>query len=199
MLTDYIAPDERIVACPNQDVVYGGGCSALDRSPVVMQVPDFGDRFWVYQVVDPRTDSFAELGKMYGTTPGFYLLVGPDWQGEVPEGITAGLPRFDEHRLRRPARLHGRHAEDRDPAGAAADHDVPARRIRRHDEEHRLEHDAAGCRPPRPASEEMQWVVPETFFEELAEVLADAPPLPGEEARYAQVLAVLERPRAIRR
>ncbi len=25
---------------------------------------------------------------MYGTTPGFYLLVGLDWQGEVPKGIT---------------------------------------------------------------------------------------------------------------
>ena len=61
---------------------------ALDVSPVVIQVPDFGDRFWVYQIVDLRTDSFVQLGKMYGTTPGFYLLVGPDWQGEVPKGIT---------------------------------------------------------------------------------------------------------------
>jgi hypothetical protein len=47
-------------------VVYGAGSIALDRSPVVLQVPDFGDRFWVYQVVDLRTDSFADLGKMYG-------------------------------------------------------------------------------------------------------------------------------------
>jgi hypothetical protein len=61
---------------------------ALDISPVVIQVPDFGERFWVYQVVDTRTDSFVQLGKMYGTTPGFYLLVGPNWQGEVPRGIT---------------------------------------------------------------------------------------------------------------
>jgi hypothetical protein len=34
-------------------------------------------------------------------------------------------------------------------------------------------------------------VFPEKFFDELPTVLADAPPLPGEEARYAQVLAVL--------
>jgi hypothetical protein len=44
----------------------------------VIQVPDFGDRFWVYQIVDLRSDSFVQLGKMYGTTPGFYLLVGPN-------------------------------------------------------------------------------------------------------------------------
>jgi hypothetical protein len=88
MLTDYVNPDQRIVACPNQDVVYGAGSIALDVSPVVIQVPDFGDRFWVYQVVDLRTDGVVQLGKMYGTTPGFYLLVGPNWQGEVPKGIT---------------------------------------------------------------------------------------------------------------
>jgi hypothetical protein len=90
MLTDYIDPSERIVACPNQDVAYGAGILALDQSPVVIQVPDFSSRFWVYQIVDLRTDGFAQLGKMYGTWPGFYLLVGPNWHGDVPKGITEG-------------------------------------------------------------------------------------------------------------
>jgi hypothetical protein len=36
MLTDYIEPEERLVACPNQDVVYGAGSVALDLSPVVI-------------------------------------------------------------------------------------------------------------------------------------------------------------------
>src|SRR5215468_10662179 len=56
MFTDYVEPAERAVACPNQDVVYGLAVIALDLSPVVVQVPDFGKRFWVYQVVDVRTD-----------------------------------------------------------------------------------------------------------------------------------------------
>ena len=88
MLHGDIKPEQRLVACPNQDVAYGGGIAAFDFSPVVVQVPDFGERFWVYQVVDLRTDGFAQIGKMYGTQPGFYLLVGPDWRGEVPKGIT---------------------------------------------------------------------------------------------------------------
>ena len=87
MITDYVDPAERLVACPNQDVVYGMGVLALDVSPVVVQVPDFGDRFWVYQAVDLRTDSFVQLGKMHDTKPGFYLLVGPNWKGETPRGI----------------------------------------------------------------------------------------------------------------
>ena len=88
MFTDYVDPEERAVACPNQDVVYGLGLLALDLSPVIVQVPDFGSRFWVYQIVDLRTDSFVQLGRMYNTTPGFYLLVGPNWQGETPKGIS---------------------------------------------------------------------------------------------------------------
>jgi len=49
----------------------------LAREPVVVQVPDFGKRYWVYQATDLRTDGFANLGTMYGTKPGFYLLSGP--------------------------------------------------------------------------------------------------------------------------
>jgi Protein of unknown function (DUF1254) len=45
MLTDYIVPKERVVACPNQDVVYGFSILSLDREAVVIQVPDFGSRY----------------------------------------------------------------------------------------------------------------------------------------------------------
>jgi hypothetical protein len=44
--------------------------------------------------------------------------------------------------------------------------------------------------------EEIKWVVPEIFFDELPAVFNDAPPMPGGEARYAQVLAVLEAAKA---
>ena len=89
MLTDYVDPAETFIACPNQDVVYGNGFFDLDKEPVVFQVPDFGDRFWIYALYDARTDQFAEIGKPYGTKPGFYLIVGPNWKGEAPAGITA--------------------------------------------------------------------------------------------------------------
>ena len=46
MLHDYIEPSQRWVACPNQDVLYGAGVAALDETPVVVQVPAFGSRFW---------------------------------------------------------------------------------------------------------------------------------------------------------
>jgi hypothetical protein len=46
MLTGYIAPDQHFIACPNQDVTYGAGFFDLDQGQAVIQVPDFGNRFW---------------------------------------------------------------------------------------------------------------------------------------------------------
>jgi hypothetical protein len=40
--------------------------------------------------------------------------------------------------------------------------------------------------------DETRWVFPDRFLEQLPTVLKDAPPLPGEEARYAEMLAVIE-------
>jgi hypothetical protein len=45
MLTGYINPAERYIGDPNQDVVYGLGYLSLEKEPVVIQVPEFGDRF----------------------------------------------------------------------------------------------------------------------------------------------------------
>lgn len=192
MLMDYVDPEERAVACPNQDVVYGLGLLALDISPVVIQVPDFGDRFWVYQIVDLRTDSFVELGKMHGTTPGFYLLAGPQWQGDVPKGITRVFRASTSTGLVAPRVFQDDTPEDKQAIQGvlkgilmypAAEFDGHMKTI----EWSKLPKVAGGP----PGEEETRWVIPEKFVDELAAVLADAPPLPGEETRYAQVLAVL--------
>jgi hypothetical protein len=193
MLRDYIDPAERAVACPNQDVAYGGGPLALDVSPVVIQVPDFGDRFWVYQVVDLRTDSFASLGKMYGTGPGFYLLVGPTWGGEAPRGIARVFRSTTNTGFVAPRVFVDDTAEDKAAAQVAISgvDMYPLSEfngtMKRHD---------WGKLPifPSPGSggAETKWVFPETFFDQLSLVLADAPPLPGEEARYAEILAVAD-------
>lgn len=192
MFTDYVDPGERIVACPNQDVVYGAGVLALNISPVVIQVPDFGERFWVYQIVDLRTDSFVRLGKMYGTTPGFYLLVGPEWEGDVPNGITSVYRSSTSTGFAAP-----RIFQDDTPEDKAAIQEFlkyvmmyPLSEydgVQKASDWHSLPRVAAASA----GEAEMKWVVPEKFFDVLPAVLADAPPRPGEETRYAQVFAVL--------
>jgi hypothetical protein len=193
MLMDYVAADERLVACPNQDVVYGGGSLGLEVSPVVIQVPDFGDRFWVYQAVDIRTDGFAKLGKMYGTTPGFYLLTGPNWGGDVPKAITQVFRSSTNTGFIAPRIFMDDTAEDRRAIQSVlrqimmyplAEYDGKMKSIDWNTIP-KLPNQATG-------DAEIKWVKPEEFFDQLPTILADAPPLPGEEAQYARMHALLE-------
>ncbi|WP_084679208.1 DUF1254 domain-containing protein [Flavobacterium reichenbachii] len=195
MLHDYIKPEQRWVACPNQDVVYGAAIAALDETPVVVQVPDFGDRFWVYQVVDLRTDAFAQLGKMYGTKPGFYLLTGPNWKGEVPKGITKTF-----RSKTGTAFIVPRVFQDDTPEDKAAIqkiiNNIDVYALDKYDGKMKNQDWSKLPSLASPTKDggtgETKWVFPDTFFDELPAVLKDAPPLPGEAARYAQVLAVIE-------
>jgi hypothetical protein len=192
MLTDYIDPAERAVACPNQDVVYGGGPLALDVSPVVVQVPDFGSRFWVYQIVDLRTDSFADLGAMYGTKPGFYLLVGPTWKGVVPAGITKVFSSGTNTGFFAP-----RAFQDDTPEDKRAIQDVinliNAYPLAEFDGKMKKRDWSKLPHFPQPGSggDETKWVFPETFFDQLPLLLDDATPLAGEEPRYATLRQLL--------
>ncbi|MGY2167503.1 DUF1254 domain-containing protein [Pseudomonas gingeri] len=191
MLTDYIAPGERLVACPNQDVVYGAGSIALDQEPVVLQVPDFGQRFWVYQVVDLRTDSFAELGKMYGSKPGFYLLVGPDWKGKVPAGITRVFRSPTNTGFVIPRVFQDDTSEDRQAIQPYLS-GIDMYPLSKYDGKVKQRDWRKVPRFPAEAQGdgETRWVLPEKFFDELPAILADARPLPGEASRYAQLAAL---------
>jgi hypothetical protein len=186
MLTDYIDPAERAVACPNQDVVYGGGPFAFDVSPVVVQVPDFGRRFWVYQIVDVRTDSFADLGAMYGTKPGFYLLVGPTWNGKVPAGITKVFRSGTSTGFFAPRVFQDDTREDKRAIQDVINL-IDAYPLAEFDGTMKTRDWSKLPIFPQPdaGGSETRWVFPETFFDQLPLLLDDAMPLPGEEPRYA--------------
>ena len=193
MLTDYIQPEERLVACPNQDVVYGFALLALDQSPVVIQVPNFGDRFWVYQIVDLRTDSFADLGKMYGSKPGFYLLAGPNWNGKVPRGITKVFRAKTNTGVVIPRVFQDDAPEDKKAVQSVID-GIDLYPLAEFDG--KMKRRDWSKQPNFPSQSqgeaETKWVPPEKIFDILPAALKDAPPLPGEAARYEQVLAVID-------
>jgi len=194
MFTDPISPGQRLLACPDPNVIYGMGAIALDRSPVVIQVPDFDDRFWVYDVVDVRTDSFADLGKMYGTTPGFYLLVGPTWHGQVPKGITKVFRASSNTGYVITRVFQDDSSVDQRAVQATLSRVMiyPLAEFNgelRH-QDRMISQEASNS--VHGGDTEVSFVFPERFVDELPAVLADAPPLPGEEARYAQIRAVLD-------
>jgi hypothetical protein len=187
MLHNYITPEERLVACPNQDVVYGFGILDAARGPSVVQVPDFGDRFWVCQAVDQRTDSFARLGAMYQTRPGCYLLAPASWDGPVPDGI-AGVFRFGTRVAVCIPRVF---MDDTDTDRAAIQdviNQVMVYRLSEYTGAMRsTDWSAAPVFPAGSATageQETQWVDPGRFFGQLPTVMAEVPAQPGEEAWY---------------
>lgn len=192
MLNDYVQPDQNFVACPNQDVVYGAGFYSLDKEPVVFQVPDFGDRFWIYALYDGRTDQFGEFGKPYGTKPGFYLLVGPNWGGNVPAGITSVVRSPTEFGFIGP-RVFMNDTEEERASIKPLVNQINAYPLTEFDGKMKIKdwNDVPSF-PAQKVEGENKWVVPEKFFDQLPGVMAAVPPLPGEEGLYATIKQVLD-------
>jgi hypothetical protein len=193
MLHDYVVPQERVVACPNQDVVYGLGLVDFSQEPVVIQVPDFGDRFWVYQVVDQRTDSFAQMGKMYGTKPGFYLFTGPNWNGAVPSGITGVFHASTTLGIIIPRVFKDDTPEDLQAVQPVINQIMMYPLSKFTGQQQTKQWSSAPTFPSASqGEEETKWVDPNSFFDELSDVLKEVPPLPGEEALYQNIQSVLD-------
>lgn len=194
MLTDYISPDQRFVTCSNQDVTYGMGYGSLDEHPVILQVPDFGERFWVIAAWDARTDSFAQLGKQYGTKPGFYLMVGPNWNDKMPEGVSGVFRSSTELAAFCPRVLLNDTPEDRQAIQPILNQ-IVAYPLSQFDGKMKTKDWGKVPSFPVPGpqgQEEIRWVNPETYFDQLPEVLSKVPPLAGEETTYALVRSLLD-------
>ena len=88
-LADYLPPAQRIVVTPNNDTFYGVGFVDLGRG--AGGDPDADRRASRPLLDDPdrrrlhQRRPHARLGS--GTPGGKFLLVGPDWQGEKPDGF----------------------------------------------------------------------------------------------------------------
>ena len=195
MLTDYIKPEETFIVCPNQDVVYGAGFTALDKEPTVIQVPDFGNRFYVYAMYDQRTDEVGRIGQQYGTKPGFYMLVGRNWSGELPRGITAAI-RSSTGLVFIVPRIF----KDSTPEDTAAVqpliNQVVMYPLSQFDGRMKTKDYSKSPHfpvpPPAPNAPkgETGWVKPETYYDQLPVVMKEVPPLPGEEALYEWIASV---------
>ncbi len=196
MLTDYIKPEERAVATPNQDVIYGFGIMSLEKEPVVFQVPDFADRFWVYQLGNQRTDTIGGMGKMYDSKPGFYMVVGPAWKGEVPAGINGVFRSPTNLAYIIPRAFLDDTKEDRAAIQPVLSQ-IMSYPLSEFDGKMKTKDwskiptiaDPAGGK--QGGGGETQWVKPEMFFAELPQVLKEVPPQPGEEALYAWFSSLL--------
>jgi hypothetical protein len=81
-------PDDRGVVSPNNDTLYSSAWLDLAHGPIVLHVPEAGDRYRVFQFLDFYTNNFASVGRRTtGNGAGDYAIVGPGWSGKLPTGL----------------------------------------------------------------------------------------------------------------
>lgn len=74
---------------PNVDTLYSGSILELKDNPMVFRAPAMPDRYWSLQVADAFYSNLPYLGtRATGTATGAWLIVGPNWTGDVPDGLT---------------------------------------------------------------------------------------------------------------
>ncbi len=79
---------------PNRDTLYSFAWFDLADEPLVVSLPDFDDRYFVFQITDLYAHNFHNVGSHLSEGPGGeyrsgyeFMLAAPDWEGEVPEGV----------------------------------------------------------------------------------------------------------------
>ncbi|MBY5485360.1 DUF1254 domain-containing protein [Rhizobium leguminosarum bv. viciae] len=83
------SPADTAIITPNSDTPYSILWLDLRAEPMVISVPAVEkERYYSVQLIDGNTYNFGYIGsRATGSEPGSYLVVGPDWKGEKPDGI----------------------------------------------------------------------------------------------------------------
>ena len=82
-------PDDRAIQTPNSDTPYSQLGTDLRAEPLVITVPavDPKGRYYSLQFIDAYTFNYAYVGsRATGSEAGNFLLAGPGWKGEKPDG-----------------------------------------------------------------------------------------------------------------
>lgn len=83
-------PDDKAVQTPNSDTPYSMVDFDLRTEPMVLTVPKIDEnRYFSIQLINSYTNNFDYIGsRTTGNDGGVFMIVGPSWKGEIPEGIT---------------------------------------------------------------------------------------------------------------
>lgn len=105
-------PDLKIGITPNVDTLYGSVFYNLKKEPVIIHVPKILGRYYSVQITDANLSNVAYLGsRATKGQPGDYALVGPDWNGILPENVKPLLMPTNEGFFAVRIQLDGPHEE----------------------------------------------------------------------------------------
>lgn len=73
-------------------LLYSAAWYDVRREPLILSVPDAGQSYYSIQFMEIYSDIFAYVGlRATGNQAGHFAVIGPDWHGELPAGITASF------------------------------------------------------------------------------------------------------------
>ena len=79
----------RTVVGFNVDTLYSLSNLDLSNGPIVLSIPDMGNRYWLMQLVDAWNNvPHAPGSRTVGGKGGNFAIVGPKWSGTLPSGLT---------------------------------------------------------------------------------------------------------------
>ncbi|MBL9147648.1 MAG: DUF1254 domain-containing protein [Phycisphaerae bacterium] len=88
-LREYPTAAFRDVTAPNADTLYTTTWLDVSKEPWVVSLPDFGDRYFLFPMLDGWTNVFQVPGKRTtGGKAANYAITGPGWSGTLPAGVT---------------------------------------------------------------------------------------------------------------
>ena len=76
---------------PNNDTMYSVAWVDVSDEPVILSHPDIpDDRYYTFEIAAVHSDNFAYVGRRTtGNKAGNYAIIGPGWEGQLPDGVTA--------------------------------------------------------------------------------------------------------------
>ncbi len=89
-----LTPEDTTIVSPNSDTPECYMWGDLRKEPVMIHVPGMEpDRYYSFQLIDLFTHNFAYIGTLStGNNAGKYMITGPGWKGETPEGADKVIP-----------------------------------------------------------------------------------------------------------
>jgi len=88
-----LTPADKTIVSPNSDTPECYMWGDLRKEPMVITVPEMEhERFYDFQLIDLYTHNFAYIGTLStGNGAGKYMITGPGWKGETPDGINKAI------------------------------------------------------------------------------------------------------------
>lgn len=87
-LRKYPSAKFRDVTAPNADTLYSNAFIDVSEEPWIISWPDMGERYYVWEFYDAWVPViFSPGSRTSGQKAQTYVITGPNWRGELPDGI----------------------------------------------------------------------------------------------------------------